>query len=102
MKKGDVFYVHNLGQTLAYKVDQIKVIKPTQVDQLKIVKGKDLCTWIPYNQKAEAKAKERIRNRLFWNIIAILLPVLAIIIFIWHKKRKKKKQAKADKEKEQE
>lgn len=44
MKKGDVFYVHNLGQTLAYKVDQIKVIKPTQVDQLKIVKGKDLCT----------------------------------------------------------
>ncbi|CDR81361.1 Protein of unknown function [Lactobacillus delbrueckii subsp. lactis] len=23
MKKGDVFYVHNLGQTLAYKVDQI-------------------------------------------------------------------------------
>lgn len=95
MKKGDVFYVHNLGQTLAYKVDQIKVIKPTQVDQLKIVKGKDLCTLmtctpyminthrllvtghrIPYNPKAEAKAKERIRNRLFWNIIAILLPVL--------------------------
>nr|WP_269325553.1 sortase [Lactobacillus delbrueckii] len=29
---------------MAYKVDQIKVIKPTQVDQLKIVKGKDLCT----------------------------------------------------------
>lgn len=120
MKKGDVFYVHNLGQTLAYKVDQIKVIKPTQVDQLKIVKGKDLCTLmtctpyminthrllvtghrIPYNPKAEAKAKERSRNRLIWIIIAILLPVLAIIIFIWHKKRKKK-QAKADKEKEQE
>ena len=79
MKKGDVFYVHNLGKTLAYKVDQIKVIKTTQVDQLKIVKGKDLCTWIPYNPKAEAKAKERIRNRLFWIIIAILLPVLAII-----------------------
>ncbi|MCD5530849.1 sortase [Lactobacillus delbrueckii] len=96
MKKGDVFYVHNLGKTLAYKVDQIKVIKTTQVDQLKIVKGKDLCTWIPYNPKAEAKAKERIRNRLFWIIIAILLPVLAIIIFICHKKRKKKK-AKADK-----
>ncbi|MCD5466423.1 sortase [Lactobacillus delbrueckii subsp. bulgaricus] len=117
-KKGDVFYVHNLGQTLAYKVDQIKVIKPTQVDQLKIVKGRDLCTLmtcnslhdqhlppaghrIPYNPKAEAKAKERSRNRLIWIIIAILLPVLAIIIFIWHKKRKKK-TAKADKEKEQE
>ena len=38
---------------------------------------------------------------LFSNVIAILLPVLAIIIFIWHKKRKKKK-AKADKEKGQE
>ncbi|KNE31052.1 sortase [Lactobacillus delbrueckii] len=121
MKKGDVFYVHNLGQTLAYKVDQIKVIKPTQVDQLKIVKGKDLCTLmtctpyminthrllvtgrrIPYDDpKAEAKAKERSRNRLIWIIIAILLPVLAIITFIWHKKRKKKK-AKSDKEKGQE
>ncbi|WP_260269366.1 sortase [Lactobacillus delbrueckii] len=99
-------------------MDQIKVIKPTQVDQLKIVKGRDLCTLmtcnslhdqhlrpaghrIPYNPKAEAKAKERSRNRLIWIIIAILLPVLAIIIFIWHKKRKKK-TAKADKEKEQE
>lgn len=89
-------------------------------DQLKIVKGKDLCTLmtctpyminahrllvtshrIPYNPKAEAKAKERSRNRLFWIIIAVLLPVLAIIIFIWHKMRKKK-QAKTDKEKEQE
>lgn len=100
-------------------MDQIKVIKPTQVDQLKIVKGKDLCTlmtctpyminphrllcWSPdsLHPKAEAKAKERSRNRLIWIIIAILLPVLAIIIFIWHKKRKKK-TAKADKEKEQE
>ncbi|GHV98339.1 class C sortase [Lactobacillus nasalidis] len=112
LKKGDVFYVHNLGQVLAYKVYKIEVIKPTQVDKLKIVKGKDLCTLmtctpyminthrllvtgyrIPYNPKSEKKANEQSQNRLIWIAIAVLLPLLAIIIFFWHRRRRKKKQA---------
>ena len=44
LEEGDLFYVHVLDRTLAYKVDQIKVIEPdTTVDLLR-VKGEDYCT----------------------------------------------------------
>lgn len=42
--EGDLFYVHVLDQTLAYQVDQIKVIEPEQADDLKRVEGSDYCT----------------------------------------------------------
>lgn len=51
LKKGDRFYVTNLKETLAYKVNQIKVIEPSQLDALTIVEGKDyvtLLTCTPY------------------------------------------------------
>lgn len=44
LEKGDLFYVHVLGKTLAYKVDQIKVIQPDTTDDLKRVSEKDYCT----------------------------------------------------------
>jgi len=44
MQIGDLFYLHVLGQTLAYKVDQIKIIEPQFTDDLKRVDGRDLCT----------------------------------------------------------
>ena len=51
MKKGDLFYLHVLDRILAYKVDQISVIKPEDTEKLQIVKGKDyvtLVTCTPY------------------------------------------------------
>lgn len=44
LKKGDQFYITVVGKTLAYKVDQIKVVKPNQVSALNIVPGMDLVT----------------------------------------------------------
>lgn len=41
---GDVFYVHVLGETLAYQVDQTKVVLPTELEDLAIVEGEDYCT----------------------------------------------------------
>ena len=46
IKKGDNFYMHILGQTLAYKVYDIKVIEPTDVDFLMIENGEDLATLV--------------------------------------------------------
>ena len=51
MDEGDFFYIHVLGKTLAYKVDQIKVVLPEETDDIKIVEGKDyvtLLTCTPY------------------------------------------------------
>lgn len=44
VKKGDVFFLNVMGEKLAYKVDQIKVVLPTELDDLKVVSGKDYCT----------------------------------------------------------
>lgn len=51
MKEGDLFFVYVLDQTLAYKVDQISVVKPENIEKLQIVDGKDyvtLVTCTPY------------------------------------------------------
>ncbi len=41
---GDKFYLFILDRTLAYEVDQIKVVEPECLDELQIVDGKDLVT----------------------------------------------------------
>lgn len=43
---GDVFYVHTLGKTLAYEVDQILVVEPIIVDNIQITTGEDYVTLI--------------------------------------------------------
>ncbi len=51
MKKEDLFFIHVLARTLAYKVDQISVVRPEDTRKLQIVKGKDyvtLVTCTPY------------------------------------------------------
>lgn len=51
LKEGAQFYIHMLDETLAYEVDQIKVIKPDDLEALQIVPGKDyvtLMTCTPY------------------------------------------------------
>ena len=51
LKEGAQFYIHMLDETLAYEVDQIKVIEPDNLADLQIVPGKDyvtLMTCTPY------------------------------------------------------
>ncbi|HEK9989459.1 TPA: class C sortase [Streptococcus equi subsp. zooepidemicus] len=51
VKKGDTFYVTNIKETLAYKVDSIRVVDPTALDAVRVVDGKDyvtLLTCTPY------------------------------------------------------
>lgn len=44
LKKGDVFYLHVYDRVLAYQVDNIAIVEPTDYGLLEIEKGKDLCT----------------------------------------------------------
>lgn len=51
MEKGDLFYIHVLDDTLAYKVDQVKTVLPDDTEDIQIVPGKDyvtLVTCVPY------------------------------------------------------
>jgi len=113
MKESDVFYVHTLDKILAYKVDQIKVVLPSETDELLIVNDKDYVTLltctpyginthrllvrghrIPYEQKGKdidlkSSALDNQINIATIVIIAFIVLMCMILIFI---KRIKKKQ----------
>lgn len=44
--EGDIFYIHVLGDTLAYEVDSINTVLPTDTRLLQIEDGKDLVTLV--------------------------------------------------------
>ena len=46
LQTGDVFYLHVLDQTLAYEVDQTKIVLPENTDYLGIEKDEDYCTLV--------------------------------------------------------
>lgn len=43
---GDRFYLHVLDEVLAYEIDQIKVVEPSDVSDLQIDREQDYCTLI--------------------------------------------------------
>ncbi len=116
MKVGDKFYVHNIFGVLAYQVDQVKIVEPSNFEDLLIVPGHDYCTlltctpiminthrllvrghrvkYVPAVDEdliADAKASY-IYRYLFY----ISLVVIAILLYLIYRQRKSKK-ARADK-----
>lgn len=51
LREGDIFYIHNIEKTLAYKIDKIQVVEPSNFDPVLVVEGHDyatLLTCTPY------------------------------------------------------
>ena len=46
LREGDTFTLTVLDQVLTYEIDQIRIVLPTELDNLKIEKGKDFCTLV--------------------------------------------------------
>ncbi len=44
MEVGDVFTITILDRTMTYQVDQIKVVNPNEIDEVRIIDGEDHCT----------------------------------------------------------
>ena len=80
LQEGDCFYLHILDETLAYQVDQIKVVEPEHTEDLEITAGQDYCTLvtctpyainthrmlvrgtrIPYNGEEEANTPQAVQ-----------------------------------------
>lgn len=46
LAEGDFFELHVLGQVLAYEVDQVRIVEPSDVAELSVRPGEDLCTLV--------------------------------------------------------
>lgn len=85
LAEGDTFYIHVLGDTLAYKVDTINTVLPTDTSLLQIEDGKDQVTLVtctpfgvnthrllvrghrvPYVPEQEAPAAETQKTASSW------------------------------------
>lgn len=44
--EGDVFMLRVLDEVLTYEIDRIRIVEPTETNDLKIVLGEDLCTLV--------------------------------------------------------
>ena len=106
MKKGDKFFIQVLNQNLAYKVEQIKVVKPENTKDLQIVYGKDyvtLVTCTPYGvndhrllvrgsrMMMEKKQEKQVTQRRGskWLLVykrAVLAGILIVIMITFIKK----------------
>ncbi|MBF1351629.1 MAG: class C sortase [Mogibacterium diversum] len=109
LKKGDKFYLHIMNKKMAYEVDSIKVVKPSNTKSLQVQKGKDyvtLVTCTPYGVNSHrllvrghripydghnASVKRTNIGHIFKVIVCILIGCgIAIIIGRVLDKRKKK------------
>lgn len=110
LKIGDIFYIEVLGNTLAYRIDQIKTVLPTETKDITIIDGEDhvtLVTCTPYSvnthrllvrgtrtdyEKAIEEVSNEVDNGLHIpfeiKILLIALSVLFILLF-WIRRRKR-------------
>lgn len=102
LAEGDYFFLHIMGEELAYKVDQISVVLPAEIDNLTITPGKDYCTLVTctpygvnthrllvrgvrteYKEKEEKQAATQIKTTASkWQEEYTLSLFMAALVFI--------------------
>ncbi len=108
--EGDVFYIHNLEGTLAYQVDNVEVVDPSNFEPVMITEGKDYATLltctpyminshrllvrghrIPYQEAIDDGVMNNKRLAPdFLQLLLILLPVIAILLIILIRERRRR------------
>ena len=112
LTEGDTFVIRVLDETLTYEVDQIRIVLPTELQDLDIVEGQDYCTLVtctPYgvnthrllvrghrvaNEKDASKIRVtadamQIEPMIVAPIVAVpMLLVLLVLLLVKTRKRK--------------
>lgn len=115
LENGDIFYIHVLGEILAYQVDQIRVVLPEETEDLKINAREDYVTLVtctpyginthrllvrgtrvPYEEEREQSDEtlrmgswlEQYRLAFFAGLSVVL--AAAVGGFLWRRVRKKR------------
>lgn len=115
LKVGDVFYIHNIETVLAYEVDKISTVEPSDFKEVLVAEGKDyatLLTCTPYminshrllvrghrieykpEELEQARYQGNILNRDYKDYLSFSLPTLAVLVGIGIYLRSEMKKAK--------
>lgn len=110
LNEGDIFKIHILNETLVYKVDDISIILPEDLNVLKIEEGKDYCTLVtctPYGINTHRLLVRGYRvedvedvyvssdavkvNKIYVALFIVTIEIVIIAIYETFKKRKHEK-----------
>lgn len=114
LKVGNQFYIHNIAETLAYEVDQILVVEPSDFDPVLVQAGKDYATLltctpyminshrllirghrVPYEPEVAKKEKPVFfLDMLTLSYLIALLIILMIVAILYLRRRKKNRKVK--------
>ena len=111
LRERDVFYIHNMKEILAYRVDKITVVRPDQFEDVLVEDGKDYATLltctpytinshrllvrgkrIPYQQAiddGEANTPGLLPD--FLQLFLVVVPILLLLLFLYIRERKRTK-----------
>lgn len=112
LEAGDKFFIHNMKEVLAYQVDQVKVVEPSNFSDLLIVPGHDYATLltctpiminshrllvrghrVPYEPLEEQQLMKDNRMALlyryaFYAAVAMLLVLILLNIYFMRERKK--------------
>lgn len=99
LKLGDVFYIQNIKETLAYQIDKIKTVEPTDIKSIRIIDGEDRATLltctpyminshrllvmghrIPYSPEEKAEQVAKPKQSIIFQILLILLIIILVLL----------------------
>lgn len=105
---GDIFYITNIKETIAYKVDKIQVVEPSDFEPVLVVERKDYATLltctpyminshrllvrgvrIPYQEAIDDGVANTPRARFdFFRMVLVLIPIIIILLLTLLGKRR--------------
>lgn len=111
LEKGDSFCITVLDKTFFYEVDEIRVVKPKEIEKLRIIKGKDyvtLMTCTPYGinthrllvrgkrvqaiHEVDVTSQEKEKTENLWIIGGGIIILLSLVCVLKLRKKAKHEQ----------
>ncbi|WP_308653312.1 class C sortase [uncultured Anaerococcus sp.] len=106
---GDIFYITNIKETIAYKVDKIQVVEPSDFEPVLVVERKDYATLltctpyminshrllvrgvrIPYQEAIDDGVANTPRARFdFFKMVLVLIPIIIILLLTLFREKKR-------------
>ncbi len=106
---GDVFYITNIKETIAYKVDKIQVVEPSNFEPVLVVENKDYATLltctpyminshrllvrgerIPYQEAIDDGVANTPRARVdFFRMVLVVIPIIIILMLTLFREKKR-------------
>ena len=110
--EGDIFYIHNIETTLAYHIDHIEVVDPSNFEPVMVKEGEDLATLltctpyminshrllvrghrIPYQEAIDDGVANTPRLKPdFLQLFLVMLPVIVFLLIILIREARRRKR----------